>query len=503
MLNDVVIANKSYIKLEVQASQTIDPIALEVMKQDCPDFLLPIKTMERDEDTEMRYELSSGIRLKYINQKMVKKDFIALMIGMLTPYKICNDWFLDYHNLYLDAQNIFVDRDYQSVKYVYVPVEEYRQEDSAVISFFEDFIVKTELSDDPGYTMNLFRILKGSNANLVTLLNYIQQGGAGMGSSAGGSVTAAPVREQNISSIPANNPGSQQVSGQPNVSGPAAHVQPTAPAQPVVPVQPNATATGSWGAKSNISGTANEAQKSNVESDNKKGSNFGDINPVNNIMAGLGGAFDDEENKKKKKKEKLVKEKSGGQLFGGLFGGKSKNTAEPQNNPVMAHETVNNSAKSNVGVAANKPANISPMNNMVQMGVGQNMGLGDDRTIILESDSGNPDRLYLSLYEGAIGYNCPQLIEINLVDGIATIGRADKNGMAQTTYSFDASLIFISRMHARIEKVNDGWQIIDLDSKGGTFLNGQKLVPNMAYPLMPGDILTFTSKHLSYRVSQS
>ena len=164
MLSDVVIANNSYMKLDVLASQNIDQIALEVMKQDCPDFLLPVKTMERDGNTEMRYELSGGVRLKYMNQKMPKKDFIALIIGLLTPFKICNDWFLDYHNLYLNEQNIFVSRDYQQAKYVYIPVAEYK--------LFENLLSYCE-----GRTM-IFISHRLSSAVLADKIIYMEKGKA-------------------------------------------------------------------------------------------------------------------------------------------------------------------------------------------------------------------------------------------------------------------------------------------------------------------------------------
>lgn len=44
-----------------------------------------------------------------------------------------------------------------------------------------------------------------------------------------------------------------------------------------------------------------------------------------------------------------------------------------------------------------------------------------------------------------------------------------------------------SRHHARLERTSQGWQLIDLASTNGTFVNGQKLVSHDPYLLRPQD----------------
>src|SRR5437868_5983862 len=44
--------------------------------------------------------------------------------------------------------------------------------------------------------------------------------------------------------------------------------------------------------------------------------------------------------------------------------------------------------------------------------------------------------------------------------------------------------VFVSRRHAQIEYLDPGgWQIIDLQSRNGTFVNGQKVQSHSAAPL--------------------
>lgn len=71
--------------------------------------------------------------------------------------------------------------------------------------------------------------------------------------------------------------------------------------------------------------------------------------------------------------------------------------------------------------------------------------------ICAEEQDGDDGTLRLRLVDGA-GYDCPRLVEIDLSQGFATVGRRDKNNQAQSDYSFDASLSFISRRHFRVER---------------------------------------------------
>jgi len=49
----------------------------------------------------------------------------------------------------------------------------------------------------------------------------------------------------------------------------------------------------------------------------------------------------------------------------------------------------------------------------------------------------------------------------------------------------------VSRLHAKIQVVQEGIMLIDLDSTNGTLLNNYRLSPNEPYPLHSGDEIRF------------
>ena len=57
MLKEEIIANKGYAVFHVGENDQIDEIAVRVLKQDCPDFLLPIKTISIDGKAVIRLNI--------------------------------------------------------------------------------------------------------------------------------------------------------------------------------------------------------------------------------------------------------------------------------------------------------------------------------------------------------------------------------------------------------------------------------------------------------------
>lgn len=67
--------------------------------------------------------------------------------------------------------------------------------------------------------------------------------------------------------------------------------------------------------------------------------------------------------------------------------------------------------------------------------------------------------------------------------------------------SCDVSLpdVTMSRDHAVLMRREQGWFVIDTNSKAGTFVNGKKLKPSERFPLYPGDTVAMGSSVLRFR----
>lgn len=457
MISDVVIANKTYARMNIADAAGVDEIALKVIRQDAPDFLLPMKMLEIDGELELRFEITEGSRLNYLPETMSKKEFLILLENMLLPLKECNDWFLNYCNFCLDKNYIMVSKNNEVVRYIYVPDENYTQTEESVMNFFQEFVLNINLNDDPVYIMSLYRHIKEKDATITTILEYIEK-------DLGKKKTLQDVEE--IS--------------QKNIESP----------KPQMDLEVNRSAennlAGNNGIAANWESTKAEGAKENLE--------FGQSDVQNDLINNLFGEVEEESKKKKKpeKKEKVKKEKQPKEvkaskqskgLFGGILGGKNQkgDMGHPDVKPNV-QPVIPNAAP----VVQQFAESVTPLNEQTQ----------EDVTVI---SSGEPVKshgttLTLKLEEDR-GYHFPQYIEIDLQKGYATIGRFDKAGNPQADYNFDAALSFISRRHCRVERKGNSFVIIDLGSGNGTFLNHEQLVANMPYQIKVGDRIIFSKNH--------
>ncbi|MCD7751922.1 MAG: FHA domain-containing protein [Lachnospiraceae bacterium] len=478
MLNDVVIANKLYAKTTIADSE-VDEISLRILKQDCPSFLLPMRCINIDGEKELRFEIVDGRRLSYFTEKMKKKDFIRMLKNMLLPFKDCQDWFLDYHNILLDRDHIIIRPADYSVFYLYLPQVSNAQTDAEIARFFEDLIMRTELEDSPEYAMRLLRILKGNNSHIFGLLEELMKGEE--------KAEPAPVYEE-------------KKPQEPPVSQPATPWKPVLERPAVDTPTPTPATT-----KKPVTG---KAEESGAARPGKSSGTFGKEDVQGALLGSLFGDVEEEDEKptkgkKEKKKPEKTKEKANAkenkkepkpakEKSGGFLGFlKTKETKEEEAAPVVygGRQPVPQPQNVNYG-RTQQPAG------------GSYMYGGEDDTLVDvgPEDSGDSSILVLRL-ENAAGYSLPQTIELNLSKGYTTIGRTDKYGNNQCDYNFAAEMAFVSRSHLRIEKNGDQWQVIDIGSTNGTFVNGQQIIKNMPQLLERGDTIMFSAKHrVTYRV---
>ena len=82
------------------------------------------------------------------------------------------------------------------------------------------------------------------------------------------------------------------------------------------------------------------------------------------------------------------------------------------------------------------------------------------------------------------------------------IGRTGQESSTELMVDFEGFggfLMGVSRRHAMIRPVKDGYEITDLSSRNGTWLDGQRLFPNKAYPMASGEKLRIGRERLLVR----
>ena len=140
---------------------------------------------------------------------MRKNDFVILMKNLLSPFFGCGDWFLLSSNFVLDENHILIDTDTFSVKYIYLPLKQQVNTTEKIMEFFENFIVRCELVDDPAFLMRLLRVIKTNSVSLKPLYDEINTA-AGRNDNRSGSdsasMNAAPVQPVPVQQAPAPAP---------------------------------------------------------------------------------------------------------------------------------------------------------------------------------------------------------------------------------------------------------------------------------------------------------
>ena len=94
----------------------------------------------------------------------------------------------------------------------------------------------------------------------------------------------------------------------------------------------------------------------------------------------------------------------------------------------------------------------------------------------------------------------PPVIKVQIKEGeVYSIGRFDAAvGKKQSNFEFDKKTKAVSRRHAVVERNVNGYNIIDLSSSAGTYVNDKKLPPNTPYGLETGFRVSFGNSGADY-----
>ena len=89
--------------------------------------------------------------------------------------------------------------------------------------------------------------------------------------------------------------------------------------------------------------------------------------------------------------------------------------------------------------------------------------------------------------------NLPDKIEVRIEPGnVFSIGRHSASvGTKQSDFEFGPKTKEVSRRHVVIERTHSGYQLVDIGSTAGTYVNGNSIIPNAPQPLNRGDRVSF------------
>lgn len=470
----------NYLNIDLGNSVHMDEIAIHVIKEDCPEFLIPFRIVNVNNKITLKYQLINTIALEYSERKLYKRDFVRLYLDLLIPFIKGKDWFLDYHNLCIDPRYIFLKKQNASALFVYVPESSYQNSDEEILLFFKDTFISMTIQDDADFQVKLYQFFSRKDFTLIDLYQILLQESHNVG------VNRSRQEPIQTNSVPASAPMPASV----NVP-----IQPAKPMESAVFPAPVPV----MGRKSFLGMEKKQEQKpiiKEVESEAEApipALSTMETDDSDGVMEALfGNGKRSGTDKRTTEKASSEKKKEGG--FG-LFG-KKKQTERSRVSPGPS-VIQNHSVPQGNAIPQNNPI---PQDSPIPafMGFASVGGEGDDRTEI--AFEGNQlEGACLELFESPIP-GAISRINLDFLTPFIIIGRMSSDEK-QPDVAFSRDFNRIGRKHARIEKKNGIYYVIDLGSANHTLLNGQILIPNQPYQLTDGSELTFTtSKPVRYRV---
>ncbi len=441
--------------------EEVDRKALYTIQADRPDFLVPFRYRSVDGMAECTYELGSRSKLQYRFGVHTPREYLRFWSQILQPLLDCGDWFLKPFSFVLDPQYLYADRD-GAVSYLYVPSRQDCVTFDALREMAVELSRKNSVSDPAMENKVLRAIMQDFQPKaFLQMLRQMQPGEAV-------AEEAAEVRRN--SPPPAYQPPAPQPVPTPAPAAPVFQSPPPFQAQPVQPpVQP---------------------PRQTPPPPVPQAGGMDDI--VIQLNPGGDGGKGKKEKKEKKplfggKKEKPEKK--------GLFGKK-----EPQQKEIFLGAAAEGfSATRPLDMPHQMPPQMAPppqYGGMPQAAPVWAPGTEDcEITQLMDQEGG---KVCLRLVGEA---GLPREILIDIQPGQAfTIGRFDVSvGHRQSDFEFDKKTKAVSRRHAAIERGGDGsYAVVDLTSSAGTFVDGQKLTPNVPHPLRRGSRVSFGTGGADY-----
>lgn len=424
--------------------EDFDEKAYYTIENDMPDFLVPFRCHSVDGQIECTYQLGSLVKLQYHYTNLSPNEYAQFWKQVLQPFFDCDDWFLKPFSFVMDTRYLYTDRDGEKISYLYIPAKSDWGSPETLKTMAIELAQKNPVTDPMLENQTLRAMMQEFRPK-----EFLQMTQAVRREAPAPAVQ--PVQQPTFT--PAATP----------VSAAAVPVQTAAPAKPAeVEETPKATPVSAAGNDDifiNLDGSgAKEPEK-------KKGWSL------------FGGKKDKPAEEPKAPKE--PKEKRS------LFGGKKNKSKE-----IIIGAGEEDPARM-IEARAEQPAAAAPAVPVAPVWIPQQE---EDEHTKLDEDIFGP---HLRLIGEA---HLPGNITVTVEQGRPfTIGRYDVSvGRRQSDFEFDKGTKAVSRRHAAIEKDGSGYWIVDLASSAGTFVNGERLQPNVPRQLTRGCRISFGTGGADY-----
>lgn len=414
--------------------EDLDKKALCTIENDPPPFLIPFSYRRVDGMIECTYRPGSRSKLQYRFGSHGTAEYIALWDQVLQPLLDCGDWFLKPFSFVLDVRELYTGRE-GGVSYLYVPSIPDCESFERLHGFVMELSQQNSVTD-PALENRALRMM---------MQDFQPKGFLDMLHTFRGGESPARQEPEAPKETPKEMPKGTRLPESLMPSG--AEPQPVRPA--AREVQPAPTPRP-------VPAGEDDIQIQFPGQDRKAGKK--EKKPL------FGG--------KKEKPEKPVKEKKEKKP---LFGGKKS----PEREIIL-------------GAAAEDRLPERRQEVRPQVSYEE----PEDAVTQVEDTPAGMCCLRLA---GAA--QLPREIAVDLQPGQAfTIGRFDISvGRKQSSFEFPKDTRAVSRRHAAIEREPEGgYVLVDLASSAGTFVDGERLIPNVPRPLASGNRISFGTGGADY-----
>jgi len=412
----------------------LDRKALYTIQAEKPGFILPFRYRNIDGQIEFIYQIGSNCKLQYLPGSRTTTEYAELWSDLLSPLLGCGDWFMKPYSFVLSPDYIYCDKKKGSISYIYIP----------------------SVRDCSGY-----ETLKQMAAEVSKLIRIADVNLENM-------VLRAIMQDFK--------PGEflQMLKTYTTANAPAALRQ---------PMQEQNKAAGESGSRTEparapefkecVKGDDSDYTCERIK--NIPGDIIINIPVKNGSKKKRADSRSEETNKDSYEEKEAEKLKKANSFF-------SRNKETRQISPT-ANASMSQQAQFQESALSPSPPPV--------------YAYPVDETDCTQS---------LQLGAGVTGLRLagnvplPPFINVSIaISEVFTIGRFDATaGRRPSDFEFEKNTKAVSRRHAVIERGPDGYNIIDISSSAGTYVNGQMLPPNTPYLLGRGCRVSFGNAGADY-----